>query len=86
MPIELSKLDSLEDVEPREQSAGKSNEELLARLSEEGLATREVADFLGIQQVSANSRLRRLEENGEVFRKYDPETKKQYWFATSIIE
>ena len=84
MPIDPKKINEMQEVIPREQSAGKSNEDLLAFLMEEGHTTSEVKDFLGVKQVSAHSRLTRLEEKGLAFRMYDEDTKKQYWFNAEL--
>lgn len=59
-----------------------SNEELLEQLAAEALTTKEVASFLGVQNGTAYSRLKRLLTAGSVEVAY--EGAKAFWIA--VIE
>lgn len=86
-PIEKLRAGELDDsIYPKKKHGGKNQKELLKILMKECYTTKEVAKWMGVQQVSAFARLARLEEKGLVHRKYHPKNKKQYWFNKQLLD
>ena len=79
MPIDLDEFADLADVSSR--GAKVSNEDLLESLADQALTTKEVSEILGVQSGTAYSRLRRLEKEGLVVRKFKANT--GYWTAAT---
>ena len=81
MPKDLSEFKNLSEARP--QTTKVSNEELVAFLSKSMASTKEVAAFLGVENGTAFSRLRRMEKNGVITRKY--EGPKGWWVAREAV-
>ena len=77
MPIPLDEFNQLADESTRGSKV--ANEELLEYLGNLGCTTKEVAEFLGVQNGTAYNRLKRLEENELVQRKFKGNL--GYWTA-----
>lgn len=71
-PISKEEFEKMVDEGPRKQNESKvSNEDLLNFLSDKAATVKEIATFLASQQVSALSRLKRMQEKGLVVSKND---------------
>jgi hypothetical protein len=81
MPIPLDEFKDLPEIDPQDTVTGAKvpNSELLEKLSEQAMSTKEVAGFLKIQTGSAHSRLTKLENKGAVTRRQGEAV--QYWAA-----
>jgi len=81
MPKELTAFKELAEARP--QVSKKSNEELLAFLKKAMATTKEVAAFLGVENGTAFSRLRRMVKNGLVIRKW--EGNRSWWVDREAV-
>jgi len=81
MPKPLDEFKNLQEAKP--QISKVSNEELLKFLSSEMHTTKEVAAFLGVENGTAFSRLRRMEKNGLVVRGW--EGNRSWWVAREAV-
>ena len=81
MPKDLGEFEKLVDSRP--QATKTSNADLIAFLSEAMRTTKEVSVFLAVENGTALSRLRRLEKNGIVTRRWDGP--RAYWVARTAV-
>ena len=81
MPKELKEFKELQEARP--QVTKKSNEELLGFLKKAMATTKEVASFLGVENGTAFSRLKRLEKNGLVTRRW--EGNRSWWVDRTAV-
>lgn len=81
MPKSLKEWEALEEGKPATTKV--SNEELLKFLSKDLHTTKEVAAFLSVENGTAFSRLKRLEKNRIVVRKW--EGNKSWWVAGKAV-
>jgi len=81
LPKDLKEFTTLQEARPA--VTKKSNEELLAFLKKAMATTKEVATFLGVENGTAFSRLRRLVKNGMVTRKW--EGNRSYWVDRTAV-
>jgi DNA-binding PadR family transcriptional regulator len=81
MPKDLKEFESL--VEARPAGSKTSNADLMAFLSEAMRTTKEVSKFLAVENGTAFSRLKRLEKNGVVTRRWDGP--RAYWVTRKAV-
>lgn len=81
MPKPLKEFESLQETKP--QISKVSNEELLKYLGKELHTTKEVAAFLGVENGTAFSRLKRMEKNGLITRGW--EGNRSWWVAREAV-
>lgn len=81
MPKDLKEFANLQEAKPATTKV--SNEELVKFLSKAMASTKEVAAFLGVETGTSFSRLRRMEKNGIITRKY--EGPKGWWVARVAV-
>jgi DNA-binding PadR family transcriptional regulator len=81
MPKDLREFEKLQEERPA--VAKTSNEDLIKFLSEAMHTTKEVAAFLGVENGTAFSRLRRLQKAGIVTRRWDGQ--RSWWVARKAV-
>jgi len=81
MPKALGDFKNLQESKP--QISKVSNEKLLEYLSKEMHTTKEVAAFLGVENGTAFSRLKRMEKNGVATRGW--EGNRSWWVARTAV-
>jgi len=81
LPKEITEYQELQDKKP--QVSKVSNEELLTLLSAKMYTTKEVAQYLKVENGTAFSRLKRLEKNGVVTRRW--EGNRSWWVACEAV-
>ena len=81
LPKDLKDFESLQEEKPA--VAKTSNEDLIKFLSEAMRSTKEVAAFLGVENGTAFSRLRRLKKSGIITRRWDGQ--RSWWVARKAV-
>lgn len=81
MPKALEEFQALTEAKP--QISKVSNEKLLEFLSKEMHTTKETAQFLGVENGTAFSRLKRMEKNGIITRRW--EGNRSWWVARTAV-
>jgi len=81
LPKDLKEFEILQEARPAVSKV--SNEELLGFLGKALCTTKEVAAFLKVENGTAFSRLRRMEKNGVVVRRW--EGNRSYWVAAEAV-
>jgi len=81
MPKDLDEFGGLQEARP--QISKVSNEDLMNFLSKQMCTTKEVAAFLKVEGGTAFSRLRRMEKNGLITRRW--EGNRSWWVAREAV-
>jgi predicted HTH transcriptional regulator len=81
MPKPLEEFQKLQEARPEVSKT--SNDELLAFLSKQMATTKEVSQFLQVENGTAFSRLRRLVKAGKIIRRW--EGNRSYWVTRKAV-
>lgn len=81
LPKPIGEFDALQETRP--QITKVSNEELIKLLTDNMYTTKEVAAFLKVENGTAFSRLRRMEKNGVIVRRW--EGNRSWWVSAKAV-